>query len=82
MSQQKKRKLRELCDLAASETDPVRLLNMFLELDRMVVERSMRLYKIPHRQRFLVREQNRRLHDAIRSHRGEESRIRKFRARA
>jgi hypothetical protein len=82
MSQQKKRKLRELCDQATTETDPVRLLNMFLELDRMVVERSMHLYKIPHRQRFIVREQNRRLHDAIRRHRGEESSVGKLRVRA
>lgn len=69
MSQQDRNRWRRLCGQVASETDPLKLLNMFLELDRMVVEKSMRLYKLPRRQRFVVREQNRRLHDAIRRQR-------------
>lgn len=82
MSQPKKRKLRELCSQVSTETDPIKLLNMFLELDRMVVERSLRVYKIPHRQRFVLRQQNRQLHDAIRRHRSAQANAQKLRARA
>ena len=82
MSQQKKRTFRALCDQVTIETDPIKLLNMFLELDRLVVERSLHLYKIPHRQRSVVRQQNRQLHDAIRRHRSAQSHARKVRERA
>jgi hypothetical protein len=69
MNQPHERKLRQLCTQVINETDPSKLLNIFLTLDRMVVERSLRVYKIPRHQRSIVREQNRRLHDAIRGHR-------------
>lgn len=80
MSQQDKRRWRELCSQVASESDPVKLLNMFLELDRIVVEQSMRLYKVPRGQRFVVREQNRRLHNALRRRRVAQHKARKVRA--
>jgi hypothetical protein len=35
-------------------------------LDRIVVEISMRMYKVPRRDRAVMRDQNRRLHDTIR----------------
>ncbi len=79
MSQQESKRWRELCAQVASETDPIKLLNMFLELDRLVVEHSMRLYKVPHRQRFVVREQNRRLHNAIRRQRRSQHKFRNSR---
>ena len=82
VSHEKKRKLRQLCDQVTIETDPTKLLNMFLELDRLVVERSLHLYKVPHRQRFVLRQQNRQLHAAIRRHRSAQSNARKMRAGA
>lgn len=48
--------------------DPAEMLDDLLALDRMLVEVSMRLYKVPLRQRFTMRAQNRRLHDAVRQH--------------
>ncbi len=42
------------------------LLNILLSLDRAVVELSMHVYKIPRYDRILMREQNRRLHAAVR----------------
>ncbi len=78
MSQQEKRRWRELCSQVASETDPLKLLNMFLELDRIVVEQSMRMYKVPRGQRFVVREQNRRLHNALRRRRLAQHKSKKF----
>jgi hypothetical protein len=68
MTQQDERKLRELRNQATSESDPNRMLDILLALDRMVVELSMRVYKVPRRHRFIMREQNRRLHDAVREH--------------
>ena len=50
--------------LRAGDID--KLLNALRELDRIVVEISMRIYKIPRRDRAAMREQNRRLHSSIR----------------
>jgi len=44
------------------------MLDHLLALDRMLIEVSMRLYKVPQRERFTMRAQNRRLHDAVRQH--------------
>jgi hypothetical protein len=43
-------------------------LDTLLALDRMVMDFSMRTYNIPRRDRLILREQNRRLHDAVRMH--------------
>lgn len=45
-------------------------LDTLLALDRMVVDFSMRAYNVPQRDRLILREQNRRLHDAVRMHLG------------
>ena len=66
MTRQDERKLHDLGNQAASERDPRQMLDILLALDRMVVELSMRVYKVPRRHRFIMREQNRRLHDAVR----------------
>lgn len=73
MNQPEERELRELCSQVISETNPGKLLNIFLTIDRIVVERSLRIYKVPRRQRVIVREQNRRLHEAIKRHRARRS---------
>lgn len=52
--------------MRASDVD--KLLNALRTLDRIVIEISSRIYKIPPRERAAMREQNRRLHHAIREH--------------
>lgn len=47
-------------------TDPSRMLDVLLALDRMVVEVSMHLYNVAHRDRTRIRGNNRRLHAAVR----------------
>jgi hypothetical protein len=42
-------------------------LDILLALDRSMVEFSMGLYNVPRRDRALMREQNRRLHRALRN---------------
>jgi len=66
MTQQDQRKWRELRDQATSESDRNKVLDVLLALDQMVVELSMRVYNVPRRDQFIMREQNRRLHDAVR----------------
>ena len=51
-----------------SKSDFNRVLEVFLALDRMVVEHSMRVYNIPRRRRSIMREQNRHLHEIVRGH--------------
>jgi hypothetical protein len=46
--------------------DVEKLLNALRALDRTVVEISMRIYKVPRRDRASMLEQHRRLHDTIR----------------
>ena len=67
MTQQDKRKWRELGN-QTSEGEIKKVLDIFLTLDRIGVEHSMRTYKIPRRDRFILREQNRRLHNAVREY--------------
>jgi hypothetical protein len=47
-------------------SDFLSLLEILLAFDRTVVELSMHAYNLPRRQRFAMRKQNRRLHDAVR----------------
>lgn len=68
MTQQDKRKWRKLRNQVLSQRDASEMLDVLLTLDRMLVEVSMRLYNIPQRDRFTMRAQNRRLHDAVRQH--------------
>jgi hypothetical protein len=42
------------------------MLDILLALDRSVVEFSMHLYNVPRRDRVAMREQNRRVHHALR----------------
>jgi hypothetical protein len=50
-----------------SHSDPNKLRDILLALDRGLMEYSMRLYNIPRRDRSILRAQTRRLHDAVRS---------------
>ena len=63
---QDERKWQECPDRVIQQRDLNKVLEILLALDQMVVERSMRLYNIRGRDRFIIREQNRRLHDAVR----------------
>jgi hypothetical protein len=49
-------------------SDVDRLLNAFRALDRAVVETSMHIYKLSHRDRNALRKQHRSLHNTIRQH--------------
>lgn len=62
------KKWRESRNSAPRQTDPAEMLDTLLALDRMLVEVSMRLYKVPRRERFTMRKHNRRLHAAVRQH--------------
>jgi hypothetical protein len=68
MTRQNERKWREWHRRAIAASDPGEMLDMLLALDRMVVELSLRVYKVSRRERSLMREQNRRLHRAVRKH--------------
>ena len=68
MTSHNKREARKLRSQTLSQHDPKEMLDVLLALDRMLVEVSMRLYKVPRRDRFTMRAQNRRLHDAVRQH--------------
>jgi hypothetical protein len=68
MTSHNKKERRKLRSQVLSPHDPAEMLDHLLALDRMLVEVSMRLYKIPRRDRFSMRAQNRRLHDAVRQH--------------
>ena len=46
--------------------DVDKLLEAIRALDRSVVEISMHIYRVPSRQRAMMRKQHRRLHDTIR----------------
>src|SRR5438477_6784127 len=68
MRRQLRRKPRESRDELTSTRDANHMLIRLLALDRALVALSMGIYSIPRRQRFMMREQNRRLHHAIREH--------------
>jgi hypothetical protein len=66
MTRQNKREWRKLRPHLAGASDFRQLLDTLLALDRTVVELSMRAYKLPRQHRLAMREQNRRLHNAVR----------------
>ncbi len=68
MTQRDERQWRKLRSEVIRESDPYKVLDILLALDRMVVEFSMRKYNVSRRDRFTMRAQNRRLHDAVREH--------------
>jgi len=48
--------------------DPTQMMDVLLALDRMLVEVSMRLYKLPRHEQLAMRKQNRHLHKTVRQH--------------
>jgi hypothetical protein len=50
-----------------SQYNADKLLDSLLALDRRVIERSLRIYNIPRRERNRMRAQMRRLHQAVRA---------------
>jgi hypothetical protein len=48
--------------------DPDQMMDVLLALDRMLVEVSMHLYKLPRHERLAMRKQNRHLHKTVRQH--------------
>jgi hypothetical protein len=66
MSQPTHKKRRTVYGRVTSRADPNALLDSWLELDRRIVELSMRRYGVPRRDRFTIRAQQRRLHGALR----------------
>jgi len=63
---QTKRERRQVRELIRSR-EFEKMLEALLALDRTLVELSMRFYKIPRRHQVAMREQNRRLHTAVRA---------------
>jgi len=68
MTQRDERKWHKSDDPGIRRNDLSKVLDILLALDRMVVEHSMHIYNIPRRDRFIMREQNQRLHDAVREY--------------
>jgi hypothetical protein len=65
MTRQNKRRARDQA-LGGTHTNTMR--DTLLALDRAVVELSMHIYNLPAQDRFVMREQNQRRHDAVREH--------------
>lgn len=66
MSRYNKRRRRKLPAPSLPANDMDNLLDILLALDRSVVELSMQVYNVPASHQLAMREQNRRLHDAVR----------------
>ena len=66
MTRRTQLKRRQLRNQVTSQSDLHPVLDMLLALDRMVVELSMGIYNLPRRERFMMRAQNQRLHQAVR----------------
>ena len=66
MSRYNKRGRRKLPATSIHASDLDNLLDILLALDRSVVELSMHVYNVAPGQQLAMREQNRRLHDAVR----------------
>ncbi|HXY06784.1 MAG TPA: hypothetical protein VEI52_02935 [Terriglobales bacterium] len=66
MSQPNRQPWRKLRSHGGRASDVDQLLNALRVLDRIVVEISMHIYKIPRRDRAAMLEQHRCLHDTIR----------------
>lgn len=65
---QRSKPARRQRDPLLDQKDPAEMLEVLFALDRMLVEVSMRLYKVPRRDRFTLRAGNQRLHDVVRQH--------------
>jgi hypothetical protein len=61
-----KRDTRKSRNPVVGESGLGELLEIFFAFDRAVVESSMNLYNVHERNRIVIREHNRRLHDALR----------------
>ncbi|MBZ5721419.1 MAG: hypothetical protein LAO03_13655 [Acidobacteriia bacterium] len=68
MAQQDKKKWRKSGNQGINERDLNQVMDILLTLDRTVLEFSMRIYNVSRRDRFIMREQNQRLHDAVRDY--------------
>lgn len=68
MSQPNKTLLSGPRNQTIGESDAHTMLELLLALDRALVELSMHMYNLPVGDRFVMREQNQRLHDAVREH--------------
>jgi hypothetical protein len=66
MPQPNKNSYRKVHSRAVRATDLDKFLNALRALDRAVVEISMKIYKVPRRDRRAMLEQHRRLHDMVR----------------
>jgi hypothetical protein len=66
MTRQDKR--RRLRNQAFVGPDANTMLDTLLALDRAVVELSMHIYNLPAQDRFVMRQQNQRLHNEVRKH--------------
>lgn len=67
MTKHTSRKWRKPRTPAVPRRDLNRLLDAFLAFDRVVVELNMAIYNVPQRDQALVRRQNRRLHETLRT---------------
>ena len=68
MTQRDKKKWTEMRNRITRASESNNALDVFLAMDRFVVELSMRVYDVPRNERSLMRKQNRRLHGALRRH--------------
>lgn len=59
---------RDLAHPVTSESDFHQMLDLLVKLDRTLLEHSMTMYKVSPSDRLAMREQNRRLHDAVRGY--------------
>jgi hypothetical protein len=66
MTRQNTSKWRKPHDQIMRRDDLNKMLDILFAFDRSMVELSMRVYNIPRRDRVAMREQNRRLHHALR----------------
>ncbi len=66
MSQPNRQPWRKSRSHGVRARDVDKLLSALRALDRVVIEISTRMYKMPRRDRAAMREQNRRLHNTIR----------------
>jgi hypothetical protein len=68
MTRHDQRRCKTVRNRVPRESDPKRALELFFALDQRVVELFTSVYKLPRTERFKLREQNRRLHEAVRDH--------------
>ena len=66
MTLHEKRRWHKLRDQLNRERDTGKLVDIVLALDRILIEASMRIYRLPPHDRSVMRRHNRRLHKAVR----------------